>query len=47
MPNGRATFSIDRQGVLRYKYIEPNPGGFQGTQPELEALQQIEGGGTL
>ena len=47
VPNGRATFIIDREGVLRYKHIEPNPGGFQGTQPELEALQQIEAGGTL
>ncbi len=47
VPNGRATFIIDREGVLRYGYIEPDPRHFQGVAPELEALQQIEAGGTL
>ena len=47
LPNQRATFVIDREGTVRYAFVEPNPGGFQGTAPELEALAQIEGGGTL
>lgn len=47
LPNQRATFVIDREGVVRYAFVEPNPGGFQGIAPELEALQQIEAGGTL
>ncbi len=38
---------IDREGTVRYAFIEPNPGGFQGTALELEALAPIEGGGTL
>ncbi len=38
---------IDREGTVRYAFIEPNPGGFQGTAPEWEALAQIEGGGAL
>jgi peroxiredoxin len=45
--NERATFVIDREGIVRYKFVESSPGNFQGIAPELEALQQIEGGGTL
>ncbi len=47
LANQRATFVIDREGIVRYKFVEPSPGNFQGIAPELEALQQIEGGGTL
>jgi glutaredoxin-dependent peroxiredoxin len=47
LPNQRAVFIIDREGTIRYAHVEPNPGQFQGVEPELEALQQIEGGGTL
>ena len=43
--NRRATFIVDRDGVLRYKHVEEAVGQFQGIAPELEALQQIEGGG--
>lgn len=47
LPNQRAVFIIDREGVVRYAHVEPSPGNFQGVGPELEALQQIEAGGGI
>jgi peroxiredoxin len=47
LPNQRAVFIIDREGTVRYAHVEPSAGQFQGIGPELEALQQIEAGGTL
>ena len=41
LPNQRAVFIIDGEGILRYAHVEPAPGQYQGTAPELEALQQI------
>ena len=35
LPNQRATFIIDGEGVVRYAFVEPSPGGFQGIAPEL------------
>jgi len=43
LPNQRATFIIDRNGTLRYRYIEPAPSGWQGIAPELEVLRQLQG----
>ncbi len=40
--NDRATFIIDKNGVLRYKFIEPDAGKFQGIDPELAELQQLK-----
>ncbi len=40
--NGRATFIIDKNGVLRYKFIEPDAGKFQRIEPELAELQQLK-----
>jgi len=45
--NQRATFIIDREGVVRYAFVESSPGNFQGIAPELEALEQIEAGGGI
>lgn len=45
LPNQRAVFIIDGEGVLRYAHVEPTVSQFQGVGPELEALQQIEAGG--
>lgn len=42
LPNQRATFVIDKDGILRYKHIEPKPGEWAGTGPELEALQKLQ-----
>ena len=47
LPNQRAVFIIDRQGIVRYAFVEPSPGNFQGVGPELEALEQIEAGGGI
>jgi len=47
LPNQRAVFIIDSAGIVRYTHVEPNPGQFQGVDPELEALQIIAGGGEL
>jgi len=41
LPNQRAVFIIDGEGILRYRHIEPNPGQFQGVGPELEALKAL------
>jgi peroxiredoxin Q/BCP len=43
LPNDRAGFVVDKQGVVRYKHIEPKPGEWSGTAGALEALQKIEG----
>ena len=43
LPNDRAVFVIDKQGVIRYKHVEPKPGEWSGTAGALEALQKIEG----
>ena len=43
LPNDRAGFVIDKQGVVRYKFVEPKPGEWGGTQGELDALRKIEG----
>jgi len=40
--NERATFIIDKNGVLRYKHIEPDAGKFQGIEPELAELQKLK-----
>ena len=37
------TFVIDKQGVVRYKHVEPKPGDWSGTEGELAALRKIEG----
>jgi peroxiredoxin len=42
LPNQRAVFVIDRDGIVRYIHIEPAPSNFQGVEPELAALKQIE-----
>jgi len=42
LPNQRAVFIIDGAGILRYAYVEPSPGQYQGAAPELEALRQLE-----
>ena len=39
LPNQRAVFILDRDGVVRYKHVEPQASNFQGTGPELEALR--------
>jgi len=39
--NSRATFIIDRQGVVRYKYVEPDAGKWSGLDPEFDVLQRI------
>ena len=43
LPNDRAGFVIDKQGVVRFKHVEPKPGEWSGTAGELEALRQIQG----
>jgi peroxiredoxin len=43
LPNDRAVFVIDKQGVIRYKHVEPKPGDWSGTAGELEALRSIQG----
>lgn len=39
--NERATFIIDKNGVLRYKHIEPKSGQWAGTEPELKVLEEL------
>ena len=43
LPNDRAGFVIDKQGIVRYKHVEPKPGEWSGTAGELEALQSLKG----
>ena len=40
--NERATFIIDKGGVVRYKFVEPDAGKFQGIEPELQELQKLK-----
>lgn len=42
LSNQRATFIIDSAGIVRYAFVEPSPGNFQGIAPELEALQKLK-----
>ncbi len=42
-PNERATFIVDGEGVLRYKFVEPNAGQWAGTEPEYAALRGLQG----
>jgi peroxiredoxin len=41
-PNQRATFVIDRQGIVRYKHVEPDPSQWVGPEPEYRALAQLQ-----
>ena len=41
LSNERAAFVIDKQGVVRYKHVEPAPGEWAGTAGELEALGKL------
>ena len=43
LSNERAGFVVDKQGVVRYRFVEPKPGEWGGTAGELEALRAIEG----
>ncbi len=43
LPNDRASFVVDKNGVIQYKFIEPNPGQWSGTEGALAALKKIEG----
>ena len=40
-PNLRATFIIDKGGVLRYKHVDA-PGQWVGLEPELEQLGKLQ-----
>jgi peroxiredoxin len=40
-PNKRATFILDKNGVLRYKHVD-GPGQWAGLEPEYAALQQLQ-----
>lgn len=42
LPNQRAVFIIDADGILRYSHIEAAPGQYQGVAPELEALRSLK-----
>jgi peroxiredoxin len=39
--NDRATFIIDKAGVVRHVYIEPDAGKWSGLDAELDTLQRI------
>lgn len=41
--NERATFVIDKAGVVRYKHVEPDRSKWAGTEPEYRALQELQG----
>jgi peroxiredoxin len=43
LPNDRAGFVVDKQGVVRFKHVEAKPGEWSGTAGELEALRKIQG----
>ena len=43
LPNDRAGFVVDKQGVVRFKQVEPKPGEWSGTAGELEALRKLPG----
>lgn len=42
LSNERAVFVIDKQGIVRFKHVEPKPGEWSGTQAELDALQKLK-----
>lgn len=42
LPNERATFIVDKDGKLAYKFIEPAPGNWQGIDPELAELRKLQ-----
>ena len=39
--NDRATFIIDKAGVVRHVFVEPDAGKWSGLDPELDTLQRI------
>lgn len=41
LANERATFIIDKNGNLAYKFIEPNPGQWAGIDPEIAELKKL------
>jgi peroxiredoxin len=41
LPNERATFILDKTGVVRYAFVEPSPGGWSGLDPEFDTLQRL------
>lgn len=43
LSNERAGFVIDKEGVVRYAFVEPKPGEWGGTGGELEALSKLAG----
>jgi peroxiredoxin len=43
LPNDRAGFVIDKQGVIRYKFVEAKPSEWSGTAGELDALRALKG----
>ena len=43
LPNDRAGFVVDKQGIIRYKQVEPKPGEWSGTAGALEALGKLKG----
>ncbi|HEV8633627.1 MAG TPA: peroxiredoxin [Chloroflexota bacterium] len=43
LSNERAGFVIDREGIVRYRHVEPKPGEWSGTQGELDALRKLPG----
>ena len=40
--NDRATFIIDKNGMVQYAHVEPDAGKWQGTAPEYEALAKLQ-----
>jgi peroxiredoxin len=42
LANQRATFIVDKDGVLRYAHVEPAPGQWSGTEPGYEALEGLQ-----
>ena len=43
LPNDRAGFVVDKQGIVRFKHVEAKPSEWSGTAGELEALRQLQG----
>lgn len=41
LPNQRAVFVIDGEGILRYAHVEAAPGQYQGVGPELDVLKGL------
>ncbi len=41
LPNQRATFIIDGDGVVRHSHVESSPGDWAGIEPELAALRAL------